>query len=267
MEAGSLPTGGTVISKKDRRRNEILAILADEPTIRVKALASRLDVTTETIRRDLEELAEQGLISRTYGGAMLRAANEPVLSQRERHLVPEREAIARRAYAELARGRTFLIGSGATTATLAKRLAFELRNVTVIAHSFAVATALAQNPTIRTIMVPGDYHAAEGAMHGAQAIRFLQDYTADWAILGASALSPDGPSDALIEASEVYATMLRQASRNMIVADHTKFDRMSTARYADWSQIELLVTDRAPEGPLARALERNEVSVLLAETR
>ncbi|SNS17074.1 DeoR/GlpR family DNA-binding transcription regulator [Tropicimonas sediminicola] len=260
-----MPTGAGNLSKKGRRRNEILAILADEPTMRVKALASRLDVTTETIRRDLEELAEQGLISRTYGGAMLRAGNEPVLSQRERQLVREREAIARRAFVELAKGKTFLIGSGATTAILAKRLAFELRNVTVIAHSFAVATALAQNPTIRTIMVPGEYHAAEGAMHGAQAIRFLQDYTADWAILGASALSPDGPSDALIEAAEVYATMLRQSSRSMIVADHSKFDRMSTARYAEWSQIECLVTDRTPDGPLARALDRNEVRVMVAD--
>lgn len=262
-----MAAGEANLSKKSRRRNEILAILADEPTMRVKALAGRLDVTTETIRRDLEELAEQDLISRTYGGAMLRTDNEPVLSKRERHLVKEREAIARRANLELAKGKTFFMGSGATTAILAKRLAFELRGVTVIAHSFAVATALAQNPTIRTIMVPGEYNSAEGAMHGAQAIRFLQDYTADWAILGASALSPDGPSDALIEAADVYATMLRQSSRSMIVADHSKFDRMSTARYADWSQVDRLVTDQMPEGPLASALERHEVNVLLAEKR
>lgn len=252
------------LSKKALRQKRILGVLADEPTMRVKSLAARLAVTTETIRRDLEELAEQGLISRTYGGAMLRAENEPVLSQRERHLVREREAIARRAFAELVQGKTFMIGSGATTAILAKRIAFEMRNVTVIAHSFAVATALAQNPTIRILMVPGIYHAGEGAMHGAPALRFLQDYTADWAVLGASTLSPDGPSDALIEAADVYATMLRQSSRNMIVADHTKFDRMATARYAQWSEIDMLVSDRAPEGPLARALDRNEVSVLTA---
>lgn len=235
--------------------------------MRVKELAGRLGVTTETIRRDLEELAEQDLISRTYGGAMLRADKEPALSKRERHLVKEREAIARRAAVELHKGKTFLIGSGATTTILAKRLAFELRDVTVFAHSFAVATALAQNPTIRTIMVPGEYHASEGAMHGAQAIRFLQDYTADWAILGATALSPDGPSDALIEAADVYSVMLRQATHNMIVADHSKFDRMSTARYADWSKIDRLVTDKTPEGPLARALDRNEVKVLRAEPK
>ncbi|WP_240722714.1 DeoR/GlpR family DNA-binding transcription regulator [Poseidonocella sp. HB161398] len=254
-------------TKRDMRQTRILATLADAPTMRVKALASTLEVTTETIRRDLEDLAERGLISRTYGGAMLRAPAEPVLSQRERQLVAEREAIARAAQPRLKRAKTLMIGSGATTAILAKRIAFEMNHVTVIAHSFAVATALSQNPTIRVLMVPGEYHAGEGAMHGSAAIRFLQDYTADWTILGASALSPDGPSDALIEAGDVYATMLRRSARNLIVADHTKFDRMASARYASWSEIELVVSDRAPEGPLAQALERGEVELQVAPLR
>ena len=172
--------------------------------------------------------------------------------------------IARRAVPELAEGKTFMMGSGATTATVARRMAFEMRNITVIAHSFAVATALAQNPTIRILMVPGEYHAGEGAMHGAQAIRFLQDYSADWVILGASALSPDGPSDALIEAGDVYATMLRQSSQNLVVADHSKFDRMATARYARWSDIDTIISDKAPEGPLAKVLDRNEVRLLVS---
>lgn len=232
--------------------------------MRVRALAAALDVTTETIRRDLDDLATRGLISRTYGGAMLAVPPEPVLNTRQRQLVPEREAIARSAQSRLKPARTLMIGSGATTAALSKRIAFEMTNLTVIAHSFAVATALSQNPTIRVLMVPGDYHAGEGAMHGGPAIRFLQDYAADWAILGASALSPDGPSDALIEAGDVYATMLRQSARSMIVADHSKFDRIASARYAGWSEIDLLVSDRMPEGPLARALERGEVEVMVA---
>ncbi|MBE3637977.1 DeoR/GlpR family DNA-binding transcription regulator [Mangrovicoccus algicola] len=254
-------------TKRDLRQSRILATLADAPMLRVKALASALEVTTETIRRDLEELAERGLIARTYGGAMLRAPSEPVLSKRERQLVPEREAIARAAQPRLKRARTLMIGSGATTAILARRIAFEMTGLTVIAHSFAVATALAQNPTIRVLMVPGEYHPEEGAMHGGAAVRFLQGYSADWTILGASALSPDGPSDALIEAGDVYATMLRQGARNMIVADHTKFDRMASARYAGWSEIDLLVSDHAPEGPLARALDRGEVEMLVAPPR
>lgn len=253
--------------KRDIRQSQILATLANQPTMRVKALASTLDVTTETIRRDLEDLEAQGLISRTYGAAILRGAAEPGLSTRERHMVREREAIARAAHPRLKQARAVMIGSGATTAIVAKRIAFEMTNLTVIAHSFAVATALATNPTIRVLMAPGDYHGGEGAMHGGPTIRFLQDHRVDWAILGASALSPQGASDALIEASDVYATMQRQSSRTMIVADHSKFDRMAPARYADWSDIDLLICDRPPEGALAKALKASDVELMLAPLR
>lgn len=232
--------------------------------MRVSALSEALGVTTETIRRDLDELARQGLISRTYGGAMLRQQGEPALTERHNELVAEREAIARIAVSMLKDARVIMIGSGATTVHVARRMVYELNNVTVITHSFGVATALAFNPTISVMMAPGLYHSGEGAMHGAQTVRFLSDFTADWAVLGASGLSPDGPSDALIEAADVYSTLLRQATHRMVVADHTKFDRMSTARYAHWSTIDMLASDRMPTGPLAGALKRAEVDVRVA---
>lgn len=255
---------GATVSKRSQRQAALLAILAEAPATQVKALAARLGVTTETIRRDLGELGARGMVSRTYGGALLRTSAEPGLAQRAREHVAEREAIARRALPILAEGRSFMIGSGATTTLLARRLALELRNVTVIVHSFAVAAALSGNPTLRILVAPGSYHGEEGAMHGAQALRFLQDYTVDWAILGASGLAPQGPSDALIEAGEVYAAMLRQAGRAMVLADRSKFDRIATARYAQWTEIDHLVSDAAPEGALARALSRGGVEVSVA---
>ncbi|MCR8546352.1 DeoR/GlpR family DNA-binding transcription regulator [Salipiger sp. P9] len=250
--------------KKDKRQKAILDQLSINPTMRVGRLSEALEVTTETIRRDLEELAAQGLISRTYGGAMLRQPVEPVLSERHKELVEERAAIGRAAAPLLVGARVIMIGSGATTTQLAKRVAFEMNNVTVIAHSFSVATALSFNPTIQVVMAPGLYHSGEGALHGAQTVRFLSDYSADWSVTGASAMSPLGPSDALMEAGDVYATMLRQSARHMVVADHSKFDRIATARYADWGEIDVLVSDARPQGPLQRALKTGGVDLRLA---
>ncbi|MHC0053581.1 DeoR/GlpR family DNA-binding transcription regulator [Actibacterium sp. D379-3] len=252
------------MNKKSRRHNQILAQLTALPTMRVGALASELGVTTETIRRDLDELTERGLISRTYGGAMLRQGLEPALSVRQNELKEERTAIARAAVPRLTDARVIMIGSGATTVHVSRRIAFEMRDITVITHSFGVATTLSFNPTIKVIMAPGLYHSGEGAMHGAQTVRFLSEYNADWTVLGASGLAPDGPSDALVEAADVYATMLRQAGQRMVVADRTKFDRVSTARYARWSHIDILVSDAVPGGPLGRALKQAEVEVLTA---
>ena len=162
--------------KKERRQKAILEQLSITPTMRVGRLAETLEVTTETIRRDLEELAGQGLIARTYGGAMLRQPMEPALSERHKELVEERAAIGRAAAPLLAGARVIMMGSGATTTQIARRIALEMSEVTVIAHSVSVAAALAVNPSIQVVVAPGVYHAGEGALHGAQTVRFLSDY-------------------------------------------------------------------------------------------
>tara|TARA_R110001583_G_scaffold21513_5_gene81748 strand:- start:6804 stop:7568 length:765 start_codon:yes stop_codon:yes gene_type:complete len=250
--------------KKTTRHKAIIDQLSVNPSMRVSELSDALGVTTETIRRDLEELAAQQLINRTYGGALLRQPAEPVLSERHKANVAERAMIGKAAAPLLKGARILMMGSGATTVQVAKRIAFEMNNITVVTHSFGVATALSLNPTIEVVLAPGVYHAGEGAVHGAQTLRFLSDYSVDWAILGASGISPAGPTDALMDAAEVYACMLRQSSRHMIVADHSKFDRMATARFSQWQDIDVLVTDIAPQGPLGQALASGGVDIQLA---
>lgn len=251
--------------KKSVRHREIIARLANQSTLRVSELADLLNVTTETIRRDLDELTDQGLISRTYGGAVLRQGGEPVVQQRHELMVNERTAIVKAAAPLLKDASVIMIGSGSTTTHMARRIAMEMTGITVITHSFGVATVLSFNPTIKVLMLPGIYHSGEGAMHGPQALRFLEDFNADWTIVGASGLSPDGPTDALIEAAEIYQAMIRHSAKRMIVADGTKFDRLYTARYARWSQIDCLVTDTKPTGPLQKAMQSAGVETHVTE--
>ncbi|MEM6322199.1 MAG: DeoR/GlpR family DNA-binding transcription regulator [Pseudomonadota bacterium] len=246
---------------KRARQTKILSELESRPTLRVSELATRLSVSQETIRRDLDALTREGLIDRTYGGAMRRLNAEPVLNERQMQKVPERQAIARAALPILRGAQHLMLGSGATTTHVARRIAQEMRDITVMNHSFATATALALNPTIDILMVPGRYHPSEGAMHGAETVGFLETMRADWAILGASGLSSEGPSDVLLEAGSVYAAMARRAERTMIVADASKFDLVSPSSWARWARVDVLVTDRAPGGALAEALEQASVTV------
>ncbi|MDY8110326.1 DeoR/GlpR family DNA-binding transcription regulator [Fulvimarina sp. 2208YS6-2-32] len=255
------------MSKKSDRQSAIIVRLSSNPTLRVGELAEEFGVTGETIRRDLDDLSERGSISRTYGGAVLRPASEPSLSQRHKDLVQERTAIAYRAANYVKDASVLMIGSGATTTHVARRLATVMKNATVVTHSFSVATVLSINPTIRVLIVPGLYHAGEGAMHGGQALRFLEGLNADWAILGASGVSPEGPSDALIEAAEVYTAMIARSTRRMLVCDATKFDRVATARFARWSQIDLVISDIRPTGPLLASLEREQVGLDLVNSQ
>lgn len=248
---------------KPERQERILTELNGAPSLRVAELARRLDVSTETIRRDLDEMTEQGLLNRTYGGATRPLGSEPSISERHTLFVTERERIARAVIPLIKNSRMLLIGSGSTTTHVARRIAIDMRDITVITHSFGVATVLSMNPTIKVIMLPGDYHSTEGSTVGAHTISFLNNFYADHAILGASGMTSEGPSDALVECSAVYAAIVSRSADTILVADHSKQDQMFAARYAGWREIDHLITDAQPKGPLKTALQQAKVDIVV----
>ncbi|ODN68493.1 DeoR/GlpR family DNA-binding transcription regulator [Methylobrevis pamukkalensis] len=252
---------------KKARQDRILSEMMANATLRVGDLAADLAVSTETIRRDLFELQEQGLLNRTYGGAVRPFAAEPSVTERHRQMVSEREAIAAVAVTFIRPKEVIAIGAGATTTHVARRMAAECRDITVITHSFSVATVLAANPTIEIIMCPGRYNGREGMMVGAEAIEFLQSYHVNRAILGVSGITAEGLADAEAPAAWVYKAMMNRAAETIVVADHKKFDMTALAIWARVPDVQRLVTDRMPGGALARALARAEVEVSVAGRR
>lgn len=235
---------------KTTRQAKILAELSSSPSLRIADLAKLHQVSAETIRRDLDELTGAGLINRTYGGAVKAAPAEPVVSERHLLFVAEREQIAARAVAEMGGAKTFFIGSGSTTVHVARRMAAELKDITVLTHSFGVATVLSHNPTIEVQVLPGHYNASEGAMVGAECVEFIGRFNVDWAIVGASGIGVDGPSEALLACSAVYRAMIARADQVMVVADHSKFARVYPGQYASWHQVDRLICDQAPSAEL-----------------
>lgn len=236
---------------KNARHSKILAELVSSPSLRIADLARLHGVAAETIRRDLDELTRAGLLNRTYGGAVKAAPAEPMVSERHLLYVREREQIAARAVAELKGAKTLFVGSGSTTVHIARRMAAELKDLTVLTHSFGVATVLAHNPRIKVIVLPGEYQASEGAMVGAQCLDFIRSFNVDWTILGASGIGVEGPSEALIECSAVYSAMAARAQQVMIAADHSKFNLIYPGQYLTWAQVDCLICDQAPPVELA----------------
>ena len=245
---------------KTARQAEILAELNNTPSLRIADLARLHGVSSETIRRDLDELTRSGHLNRTYGGAVRAITSEPSVTERHRLFGPERERIARVAVELMKDARILMIGSGSTTLHVARRIATAMKDITVITHSFGVATVLSINPTIRVIVVPGTITQPK-APWSAPTVAFLNGLTADFAVLGASGLSAEGPTDALIDCGVVYSTMLQRSGSTLVVADHSKFDATFPARYASWQQVDHLVTDEQPTGKLASALSQHKVIV------
>jgi DeoR/GlpR family transcriptional regulator of sugar metabolism len=251
---------------KAERHGQILAELDVSPSLRVAELAAKLNVSTETIRRDLDELTAIGGLNRTYGGAVRSRSSEPPVQERHRLFIAERERIARAALGVIGDAKILFIGSGSTTTHVARHIAAQLKNITVIVHSFGVASVLSRNPTIRVLMCPGFYEPSEGAMFGAYTMNFLSQFQADIALLGASGIGGGGPSDALLETGVVYSAMVARAAQTVLVADHSKFDLVFPARYALWSQVTHLVTDEPPGPFLAAQLEQASVAQHIADT-
>ena len=249
---------------KSERQERIVADLRLYPAMRVHDLADRLGVSSETIRRDLAELDERGLINRTHGGAMRPLAYEPALTEREGLMVAERERIAGLAAERIERNDILMIGGGATTLHFAHRAAAIQQPFTVITHAFSIAMALAVNPLIKVHILPGQYDGREGLIHGADTIDALQHLRANKAFLGASGLTTEGPNDAAMGPGLIYGALMRRSSQTLVLADHSKFDRPSLTVYGPWSDAVTLISDSAPKGELAAAMAEAGAGLLVA---
>ena len=252
-------------SKPDRHAL-ILAELRAAPALRVNDLATRLMVSTETVRRDLAELDVAGLISRTYGGAMRSGQLEPGVAVRDTLMVAERRRIAALAVGLVRPNDVLMIGGGATTLHFARRLAAAVDHVTVITHAFAIATALAANPTHKVLMLPGQFDGREGLIHGPDTMMALQRFHASTAFLGASGLTEEGPNDAALGPGLIYGAMMARSEKTVVLADHRKFNIPSLTVYGSWSSATTLITDKSPTGPLATRLAEAGVVVEVAAT-
>lgn len=250
---------------KRERHERILRDLKLHAAIRVSDLARELGVTTETIRRDLDELGESGSLNRTYGGAALPPAqHEPAFQERQHSMIEERSRIGAAAADLVNNGQILLIDAGSTALHFARHLASAARTLTVITNFLPVATTLSINAAIRVILCPGDYNAQEHGVFGPHTIDFIRRFNADQAVIGASGLDPLGASEALTEAVGVKRAMMEHAQRKTLLVDAGKHDAVFLERVCPLSELTDIVTDRAPRGALADAITASGVTLHVA---
>ncbi|WP_192255514.1 DeoR/GlpR family DNA-binding transcription regulator [Mesorhizobium caraganae] len=244
------------LTKKERHAL-ILSEVRRSASIRISKLARRIGVAGETIRRDLIELGDAGLINRTYGGATISlVTTEPVISERGLTLVDERARIGRGAAGLVERGQIVMIDGGSTTYEVARNLSQLKRDLTIITNSTGVASVAGANPTFRVLLCPGTYDSREGSVLGEDTVEFVRRYNADVAIIGASGLSADGPSDMISGAAAVKRAMISRSLSTVLVVTHDKFGRSSLERICGLDDIADIVTDSEPKADLRTAAEQ-----------
>ncbi|WP_027060324.1 DeoR/GlpR family DNA-binding transcription regulator [Mesorhizobium loti] len=243
------------LSKKERHAL-ILSEVRRSASIRISRLALRLGVAGETIRRDLIELGDAGLLNRTYGGATISlVTSEPVIAERSQTMIEERARIGRGAAELVEKGQIVMIDGGSTTYEVARSLSQLKRELTIITNSIGVASVTGANPTFRVILCPGTYDSREASVFGEDTVEFVRRYNADIAIIGASSLSVDGPSDMISGAAAVKRAMIARALSTALVVTNDKFGRNSLERVCALGELSDIVTDREPQPALRAVIE------------
>ena len=256
-------------------RHELIErLLTDEGRVGVHDLAARFAVTTETIRRDLDALERVGALRRVHGGAVPTERGsmiEPTLTERVHRRAREKTAIAVRALEALDQGfrGSIFLDAGTTTAAVAEQLAARLGAVRgtadVVTHSLTLAPVLATADGVTLTVVGGRVRGVTAAVVGAGTVRAIEALRPDVVFIGTNGLSASfGLSTPDPEEAAVKGAIVHAARRVIVVADAAKFGAESLVRFARLDDIDVLVTDAAPSGELAEALQSAGVEVWIA---
>lgn len=239
-----------------QRQAEILRQLAAEGTLGLTALAARLKVSTETLRRDVRPLVETGAVRRVHGGITLPGVTgEAPFERRMRENAQAKRAIARAAARTIRDGESVLFDTGTTTSFVAREL-LARRRLTVITNSSDIARLLATVNGNTVFMAGGELRSDSGAALGLSAIDFVSRFQADHVILSAGALHPiRGVFDVDLDEAEFARALLARARRRVLVCDASKFDRAGLVQVCGWEGIDLLITDRPPPDHARAALQ------------
>lgn len=247
------------------RQTEILDIARSEGRVIVDQLADRFGVTLQTIRRDLADLSDAGLLDRVYGGAVIRKGVANIGYQERRRLNDEaKAAIARICARAIPDNSSLFLNIGTTTEAVARELLGH-RNLTVVTNNMNVANILVANESCEIMVAGGVLRRSDGGLVGDLTAQFIEQFKVDFAIIGASALDADGDLlDFDLQEVRVSQALIRRARRTFLVADASKFQRSAPVRIVSLRDIDTLYTDKPLSPELAAQCREWQTEVALS---
>ena len=239
------------------RHQEILSRARGHGRVEVKQLADELDVTPETVRRDLTALERLGLLRRVHGGAIPveRLGVELAVVEREERLTGQKERIAKVALDELPDGGSIIIDAGTTTAHLARLLPMD-RELMVVTHALPVANLLVAWPNVTVYLLGGVVRPRTLAAVGDWTLHNLADVFADVAFIGTNGITAThGLTTPDLGEAAVKRALIAAARRTVVLADHTKFGREDFAHVCDLEVVDTVISDIGLDDEMAQEIE------------
>ena len=248
------------------RKRYILDELQRNGSVVITDLAERIQVSSMTIRRDLNAMAEDGMVTLEHGGAVLNSGSlfECSISFKNEINVSEKQRIAAKCMEYINEGDSVFLDAGTTPNELAALLRGK-RNISVLTHSLLVANTTATMRNIKLIMCPGEFRENSMAFLGPLTDDFIQHFQIDTLFLSLEGIDlNDGLSVVDVQDGHTKKVLVEKAKRVICIADHSKFNKSFFYKIAPVADVDLVVTDTGLDAATQELFRQNNVPLVLA---
>lgn len=243
-----------------------MEFIRENGSVQVDELASHLQVTPQTIRRDLNHLGQLELVNRVHGGAVLKDAAENLgYGARKTLMAAEKTAIATLAAGIIPDNSSMFINLGTTVERVAEFLV-DRNSILVITNNINVASTLWPFRSIEVMIAGGTIRHSDGGIVGSNTEEFIDKFKPDYAIIGCSAIDQTGEFfDYDLREVRVTQAIIRQARTVILTTDSMKLERSAPVKVGTLADLDILVTDSGISGEFVEVCRQNDVAVKIAE--
>ena len=249
------------------RQMKLLQVVRSRGMATVEELADQLEVTLQTVRRDVQRLADAGLLMRFHGGVRTPSSTVENLAHQQRQALHAtgKAAIARQIAAAIPNDCSLMLNIGTTTEAVARALAHH-RGLRVITNNLNVAALLSGNAHCEVIVASGVVRSRDRGFVGESTVDFIRQFRVDIAVIGISSIEADGSlRDFDYSEVRVAQTIIEHAREVWLAADHSKFNRAAMVELARLDQVDRLFTDAPPPPPFPSLLLEAGVRLEVAQ--
>lgn len=245
------------------RQTEIVALAKQHGRVLVDSLAARFSVTSQTIRKDLNDICAAGHLKRVHGGAIFPSGIENMQYEARRQIAAaEKVAIGKAAARLIPNNASLFINIGTTTEAVGQAL-IDHEGIMVITNNINVANRLRIYPKFEVAIAGGIVRGSDGGVVGEAAVDFIKQFKVDFAVIGTSAIDEDG---ALLDFDyrevKVAQAIIANARHVILVSDSTKFDRTAPVRIGHISQVDSFITDRCTLPSIRKVCSESDVTLI-----
>lgn len=247
---------------KEERQAVILQILKDNGKVIAAELSDRLQVSEDTIRRDLADLSRQGRMQRVHGGALPHSPAAVSFAERLHQTPQSKEAIARAAIQMIRPGQTIFLDGGTTTARVARLIPADLR-ITCVTNSPIAAVELAHADQVDVILIGGMLNKPEQVITGAAAVDAVRSIHTDLCFLGICSLDPSaGITVVDYEEAQIKRAMIESSDHVVALSSAEKLGTISPFTVAPLTDLDCLITDAEADSDILKSFEEFGLAII-----